>query len=103
MRFERFQVPPPEAEHVFNGIWDLVEVDVEPRGEWLERLIIRGSVWIGDAPDRRGFLKAHGDRGDVALLGCVLTLRLDGSELLLTSPTGKVLVYEYITGVTDAY
>merc|ERR1711879_1081648 len=90
-RFQRFQLPSPESEHRFRGDWLLIGTNAAPRGRWMQRIVINGSVWIGNAPGRRGFLKGRQD-GGVTLCGSILSL-VDDGNLRLTSPSGKVLEY----------
>jgi hypothetical protein len=97
VRFDRFQLPSPESEDRFRGVWLLIDTNAIPRGRWVERIVVNGSIWIGNAPGCRGFLKARQD-GGVTLCGSVLSL-LDDGKLCLTSPSGKALLFGHVEDV----
>jgi hypothetical protein len=99
-RLERFQLPSPESEDQFRGVWLLTDTNAVLRGRWVERIVINGSVWVGNAPECRGFLKVSPD-GSVTLCGGNLSL-LDDGQLCLTSPSGKVIQYQRIDMISSA-
>jgi hypothetical protein len=99
-RYERVTVPTPEAADVFRGKWTHTFGNVVPP-DWLKRLTISGTVWKGGEPNHGGFLKVRDGR--VLLLDSVLYLYEDGCTLVLTSPSGSFLKYEYQGDVRDPW